>query len=255
MQPEQVARIVTDMSDLDIVINAVAYTAVDKAEMESEKARIINVDAVAALAKACQSRNVPLVHVSTDYVFDGKKQGGYIEDDATAPLNIYGRTKLAGEVAIRNSGARHIIIRTSWVYSAVGTNFVKTMLRLGRERDQLRVVADQYGSPTSAADIAATILQICGRVTQNPSESCFGVFNYAGSGTTSWYGFAKAIFDAVREIQKVPEVLPIPASDYVTPAQRPANSELNCSKIREVYDIQTVPWTEALERVLSELRS
>jgi len=255
-KPADVARTVEQASGIDLVINAAAFTAVDKAETEEPLATTINADTVGVLARACAARDLPLIHVSTDYVFDGEKPESYVETDMPNPLGVYGRSKLAGENAIRTSGTRYVIVRTSWVYSAFGANFVKTMLRLGAERDELRVVDDQYGSPTAAGDLAAAILTIAKRLTTASAKEHFGTFHYTGAGVTTWRGFAEAIFaQAGNWAGTRAHVVPISTAQYPTPARRPRNSRLDCSKIEQVYGIHTVPWTEALGSVLSELKS
>jgi dTDP-4-dehydrorhamnose reductase len=255
-KPADVMRAVEQASGIDVVVNAAAYTAVDKAENEEALANAINADAVGVLASACAARGLPLIHVSTDYVYDGEKPVPYVETDPTNPLSVYGRTKLAGEDAIRESGVRHVILRTSWVYSAFGANFVKTMLRLGAEREELRVVDDQYGSPTAAGDLASAILAIAKRLAGAPAAEQFGTFHYTGAGATTWRGFAEAIFARAGDWAGTrARVVPISTAQYPTPARRPRSSRLDCAKIERVYGIRPVPWTEALDRVLSELES
>ncbi len=235
-----------------LVVNAGAYTAVDKAESEPALAFAINRDGTARLAELCAVEGVPLIHISTDYVFDGTKPAPYVEDDPIAPLNVYGASKAEGEIALRERLPAHVILRTSWVYSSTGANFVKTMLRLGATRDELTVVADQIGSPTAADDIAEAIILIAGRLLAGTGE--FGTFHMTGSGETSWYGFAQAIFAQVAANgQKVPAVKPIPAKDYPTPARRPANSRLDCSKLERAYGIRLPHWQTSLERCLAVL--
>ncbi len=189
--PEQVFAVARASEPVDLVVNAAAYTAVDKAESEPDIARYVNTESVGALARACAVRNIPLLHISTDYVFDGAKLDPYTEEDQTRPLGVYGRTKLEGESAIRVVTHRHIIIRTSWVYSARGANFVRTMLRLGSEREELRIVDDQRGAPTAAADLAGAILTIAERLQDSRNSSQFGTFHYADEGETTWRRFAE----------------------------------------------------------------
>jgi dTDP-4-dehydrorhamnose reductase len=239
----------------DIVINAAAYTAVDKAESEPDLARKINATAVGALAEACASRGVPLLHVSTDYVFDGRKPASYVEDDSPNPLNVYGRTKWEGEEAIRQAGGPHVILRTSWVYSRHGANFPKTILRLAAERDRLNIVSDQRGCPTSAADIAATILSIAHRLSGNAQPGQLGTFHYAGAPDTSWFEFAGAIVAQARSWAGLKaELHPIPSISYPTPAQRPPNSRLDCTKLANAYAIVPKSWRHSLELVLNQLK-
>ncbi|MDN5780694.1 MAG: dTDP-4-dehydrorhamnose reductase [Luteimonas sp.] len=235
----------------DVVVNAAAHTAVDRAEAEPEAALRANALAPAAIAEACASRDALLVHYSTDYVFDGTSAPPYREDDPTSPLGVYGASKLAGEVAIRNSGARHLIFRTAWVYAAHGRNFLLTMLRLAAERDELRVVADQVGSPTSAAHIADTTAAILARDT-----SATGLWHLTCTGQTSWHGFAEAIMAGAVErglLDKAPRILPIPTSDYPTPAARPAFSVLDNSRLQRDFGLPGLDWRDALAQVLDTL--
>lgn len=244
--PSLVARIAPD-----VVVNAVAHTAVDRAEDEPEAAFLVNADAPRVLAEACRARDALLVHYSTDYVFDGRATRPYREDDPTAPLGVYGASKLAGEQAIQASGARHLIFRTAWVYAAHGQNFLRTMLRVGAEREELRVVADQVGSPTSAALIADVTAGILAR---EPRAS--GLWHLAASGQTSWHGFAEAIFaGACRAglLARAPRVVPIASSDYPTRAQRPAYSRLDTSRLEHAFQLQLPDWQTGLDAVLAEL--
>jgi dTDP-4-dehydrorhamnose reductase len=236
----------------DIVINAAAYTAVDRAESEPDIAWASNCTGPANLAAACHDAVIPLIHLSTDYVFDGSKLGPYHEDDPVKPLGVYGKSKEAGDRAVRDALARHVILRTAWVYSAHGHNFVKTMLRLAAERPVLRVVADQIGSPTSAADIAAAI----GAVVQqlNAGNSLWGTYHFAGAGAVTWHGFAEAIFALAAPWRgPPPNVEQIATADYPTPARRPANSVLDCRRIGEAFGIVPRPWRAALAEVIGEL--
>lgn len=251
-RPEEVAEIVRTTHAVDAVINATAYTAVDKAEAEPELARQINARSVEALARACGARHIPLVHVSTDYVFNGMKAGPYTEEDGTDPLNVYGLTKLEGEEAIRAAGNRHIILRTSWVYSAHGRNFVKTMLQLGAAREELRIVDDQHGAPTSAKDIAHAIFSVVRRIVAQEDESLFGTFHFTDSGETTWRGFAEAIFEQAATPIRA-RVVAISTAEYPTPARRPLNSRLDCTKIKRVYGLAPPPWRESLSAVMGEL--
>jgi dTDP-4-dehydrorhamnose reductase len=240
----------------DIVINAAAYTAVDRAEGEPEAAWAGNCIGPANLAAACHEARVPLVHLSTDYVFDGSKPGPYREDDPVAPLGVYGASKEAGDRAVREALARHVILRTAWVYSAHGHNFVKTMLRLGAERPVLRVVADQVGSPTSAADIAAAIRAVVQLVAAGNTR--WGTYHFAGGGAVTWHGFAEAIFALAAPWDSTgqgppPLVEAITTADYPTPARRPANSVLDCRRIGAAFGIVPRPWREALAEVIREL--
>jgi len=244
----------------DVVVNATAHTAVDKAESEPELAMAINRDGPAWMAAACADLGIPLIHLSTDYVFDGSKAGAYVEEDPVRPLGAYGVSKEAGERAVRDALPRHVILRTSWVFGAHGRNFVKTMLRLGEERPELGIVADQVGCPTAAADIADTVLAIARRVAGSPANALeggapWGTYHYSGAPCTSWHGFATAIFDLRREITGAapPALRAISTSDYPTPARRPANSELDCSKLRARFGIGPADWRASLAEVLNEL--
>jgi dTDP-4-dehydrorhamnose reductase len=237
-----------------VVVNAAAYTAVDKAESDKALAFAVNETGPRNLALACADLGIPLIHMSTDYVFDGAKAGPYTEDDPVAPLGVYGASKLAGEQAIREIHAQAIILRTAWVYGVHGNNFVKSMLRLGAEREALRVVDDQRGCPTSAADLAAAILILAKKLTGAVEKSAFGTFHCVGGGETTWCGFARGIFEAAQpRLAKTPRVEPIATADYPTPARRPANSVLDCSKLRAVHGITLPPWPTALRDMLAEI--
>jgi dTDP-4-dehydrorhamnose reductase len=236
----------------DVVINAAAYTAVDRAETEPDMAWAGNCTGPGRLAAACHAAGIPLIHISTDYVFDGSKQGPYREDDAVNPLGVYGRSKEAGDRAVREALPEHVILRTAWVYGAHGHNFVKTMLRVAAERPVLRVVADQTGSPTSAADIAAAIAAIVRRVTAGDHH--WGTYHFAGGGEVTWHGFAEAIFELAAPWRGAPPTVEaITTADYPTPARRPANSVLDCRHIGEGFGIVPRPWREALAEVIREL--
>ena len=235
-----------------LVINAAAYTAVDRAESEPDAAWAANCAGAGYLAAACREAAIPLVHISTDYVFDGEKAGPYREDDPVNPLGVYGRSKEAGDRALREALAEHVILRTAWVYSAHGHNFVKTMLRLAAERPVLRVVADQTGSPTSAADIAAAIATVVQRIAVGQGQ--WGTFNFTGAGAVTWHGFGETIFDLAEPWRgPPPRVEAITTTDYPTPARRPANSVLDCSRIGEAFGITPRPWRAALAEVIQEL--
>ena len=236
----------------DLVINLAAYTAVDRAESEPEAAWAANCAGAAHIAGACDESATPLVHLSTDYVFDGRKTGPYREEDAVGPLGVYGRSKEAGERAVRAAVARHMILRTAWVFGAYGANFVKTMLRLAAERPVLRVVADQRGCPTAAADIAAALMVIAAHIERG--EAKWGTYHFVGAGAASWHSFAQAIFDqAAPQLAACPQVEPITTGQYPTPARRPMNSVLDCRKIEEVFGISSPPWRTALASVIREL--
>ncbi|MBB3348863.1 dTDP-4-dehydrorhamnose reductase [Sphingomonas sp. BK069] len=235
------------------VINGAAYTAVDKAEHDQVTAWQVNALAPAAFAQACATAVIPLVQVSTDYVFAGDEPGAWEVDDPVAPLGVYGASKLGGELAVRTSGARAAIVRTAWVVSAHGHNFVKTMLRVGADRETLRVVADQHGAPTSAADLAAVLATIAVRLAQDESAPT-GTFHFSNAGATSWAGFAEEIFrqSALRGGPSA-TVEPIATADYPTPARRPANSLLSAQAITAAYGITPRAWAQALGDILDEL--
>jgi dTDP-4-dehydrorhamnose reductase len=235
------------------VVNAAAYTAVDKAEGDREAAFRINAEAPGVLARACAAGAIPLVHYSTDYVFDGQGARPYREDDPTAPLGVYGASKLAGEEAVRAAGGQHLVFRTAWVYGARGHNFMRTMLRLGAERDELRVVADQTGTPTPAAlvaDVTATALEQA----LAPTGVASGTWHLVAEGGTTWHGFAEAIFAeavAARLLPRAPRVVPIATADYPTPAQRPAYSCLDTSRLRRDFGVALPHWRDGLHGVVA----
>lgn len=244
----------------EFIINPAAYTAVDKAEDDRELATQVNTAAPGALARWAQSRNVPLIHFSTDYVFGGSGTALWRESDATGPLSVYGSTKLAGEVAIRAVGGSHLIIRTSWVYAARGANFLRTILRLARERKELRIVADQVGAPTPALVIAQTVAGLLsgGREAfAARAREAQGLVHFAAGGETSWHGFATAIVEGLRA-RGVPlaveQVTPIPTEAYPTRATRPRNSRLDLSRIRQVFGVSPPHWRDALDRELDALK-
>ncbi len=235
----------------DIVINAVAYTAVDKAESEPELAFEINSKTVGKLAQICRDRNAWLIHISTDYVFDGSQSYPYPETAPTHPLNVYGHSKLAGEEVILANCSNHIILRTAWVYGNGGkSNFVKTMLRLGAEREEIRVVADQIGSPTWTGDLAQAIAQLIPRL----KPEIAGIYHFTNSGVASWYDFAIAIFEEAQQYQfplKLKRVIPITTPEYPTPAKRPGYSVLDCSKIRQLLGTYSPHWRQGLRQMLN----
>jgi len=238
----------------DVVINAAAYTAVDRAEMDVDICFAVNRDGPENLAKACEQAGIPLVHVSTDYVFDGSRQAAYVESDAVAPLGVYGASKLAGELAVQHCCSRHIILRTSWVFSAHGNNFVKTMLRLGSERSELGIVGDQHGCPTSASELARAIYAL---VESDPNESVWGVYHFSQPAPTTWFGFAEAIFSEASGQgmdMKVSTLKAIATSEYPTPAKRPVNSVMDCSRFSQAFDFTIKPWSESLQEVIKELK-
>ena len=232
----------------DAVINAAAYTAVDKAESDAETAQIVNADAPAAMAQACAARDIPFVSISTDYMFSGAGATPWAPADPTDPLSVYGLTKRDGEVAIVKAGGRYAVLRTSWVVSAHGNNFVKTMLRLGAEREALAIVADQIGGPTGAAEIAQASITIAKTLVTEPEKS--GIYHFSGAPDTSWADFARVIFDAAN----IPcAVTNIPSSDYPTPAKRPLNSRLDCTATEIAFGISRPDWRESLSHILTQL--
>ncbi|NSY71881.1 dTDP-4-dehydrorhamnose reductase [Agrobacterium tumefaciens] len=238
----------------DVVVSAAAYTAVDKAESEPDIAFAVNRDGAEAVARAANDIGVPIIHISTDYVFDGTKTTAYVENDPTGPASVYGRSKLEGEQAVSESTDNHAILRTAWVYSEYGSNFVKTMLRLSESRDEINVVADQFGCPTSANDIAIAIVSIARKLATDPSAHLRGVFHMSGTGETNWAGFAKQIFAFSAENGgKSVVVNDITTEQYPTPAQRPANSRLDCSKLEEVYGIRLPEWQTSTRAVMTAL--
>ena len=238
-----------------VIVNAAAYTAVDKAETDADRAKAVNATAPGLLAQEAAALGAWLVHYSTDYVFDGSGDQPWREDDATAPLSVYGRTKLEGEQAIRHSGCQHLILRTSWVYAARGGNFAKTMLRLAAEREELQVIADQVGAPTGAdllADVTALVLH---RLQMRPELG--GTYHCVAAGQTSWHDYARHVVDWARAhgqpIKVAAEaVRPIPTSGYPTPAQRPLNSRLDTFKLRHAFGLHLPPWQHGVERMLME---
>lgn len=239
-------------TDADIIINAAAYTAVDAAEGDRATAQLVNADAPGAMARAAAARGLPFLHVSTDYVFDGAGGRPWEEGDPVAPLGAYGATKLDGERQVTAAGGPHVILRTAWVFSAHGKNFVKTMLRLGADRDMLSVVDDQRGGPTPAHEIAKTLIAIALSFHEGRGQS--GIFHFAGGPACTWADFAEAIF-AASALPRKPQVRRITTADFPTPAKRPANSVLNCTKIRDIYSIGQPDWRTGLRTVVRELET
>ncbi len=250
---ESVADYLRDQSPT-LVVNAAAYTAVDKAERELDQVRTANAVGPGLLAMLCDEHRIPLIHLSTDYVFDGTKRSPYVETDPITPLGKYGTSKAAGEAAIRKLLPEHVILRTSWVYSPGGANFVRTMLRLAAQRDVVRVVSDQVGSPTSADNLAGAILDIAEQIHSSPDHGKWGTYHLTGQGETTWHGFAEELFRlaAARGI-KTPQLDAIPTSAYPTPARRPAYSVLDNTKIEAAFGIRLRPWQESLAHCLDEL--
>jgi dTDP-4-dehydrorhamnose reductase len=242
----------------DIIINAGAYTAVDRAESERDLAFAVNGQAPGILAEEALRASAILIHYSTDYVFNGSKQGSWVEDDVTDPLSVYGASKLAGEEAIRGTGGRYLIFRTSWVYAPEGKNFLLTMLRLGRERDALNVVDDQMGAPTTAAELARATHGIATGILGekiDDSQAWSGIYHMTCPGSVSWCGFARAIFERGSALVdgKTPKVNPIATSEYPTPAKRPLNSVLSNAKLKRIFNVQLAPWESALDEVLATI--
>jgi dTDP-4-dehydrorhamnose reductase len=246
-----------------IVINSAAYTAVDKAETDAERAFQLNRDGARMLAEAAARRQVPILHISTDYVYGGKKNGGpYVEDDATDPQTVFGRSKLEGEMAVKEANPRHVILRTSWIFSATGRNFVKTMLAQAAERASVRVVDDQRGSPTYAPHLVAAILELARQLSarkddKGSDDEPWGVYHAAGTGTTTWRALAEEVFRCSGALGgPTAEVEPIKSADYPTPAERPMNSQLDCTKLERTFGLKLPPWqqgvAECVERLLKE---
>ena len=246
--PEAIIKIVED-TDADVIINAVAYTAVDKAEEEEATATSVNGTTVAQIAIVAAARNIPFLHISTDYVFEGGGTAPWHPDDETGPLSAYGRSKLIGEHGVIAAGGPHVVLRTSWVYSAHGNNFVKTMLRLGADRDALSIVNDQIGGPTEAGDIADALLTIAEKFIAGKGAT--GIYHFAGVPNCSWADFADEIF---TQANLTVDITGIPSSEYPTPAVRPLNSRMDCTSLETDYGIQRPDWRLSLSRVLATLK-
>lgn len=251
--PSRIPRVLKN-ADPDIVINCAAYTNVDLAEKEREKAMRINRDSPGVLAETCNAFGIPLIHVSTDYVFDGRSSRPYKENDPVCPVNYYGLTKKEGEDAIRSNLEKHIIVRTSWLYGRHGKNFVKTILRLAAERSEIRVVADQFGSPTWAVELARALLKVVETIWRTENKAPWGTYHFAGLGETSWYKFAEEIVNRAKKYQDltVRRVVPISTDQYPTPATRPGRSTLDSTKISETFGVTLTPWEESLSLMIKE---
>jgi dTDP-4-dehydrorhamnose reductase len=238
----------------DMVVNAAAYTAVDKAETEPAVARAVNALGAEHVARACAAHSIPIIHISTDYVFDGTKHRPYVEDDPTGPVNVYGRTKLEGEQRVAKACERHLILRTEWLHSRWGANFVKTMLRLAATRPSISVVDDQLGSPTYAPDLARIVLATAARIVADPAGMRWGIYHAVGGGETTWFGFAREVFRcAAAHGLPVADVTAIAASAYPTPARRPANSRLNCDRLRSLLGLELPDWRVGVQDCVARL--
>ena len=256
-RPAEVARILRAATP-DVIVNAAAYTAVDRAEQEEELATLINGTAVGEIAQAARQLGALLIHYSTDYVFDGRKDAPYAEDDVPHPISAYGRSKLAGERAIAQCGGRYLIVRTSWIYAARGHNFLKTVLRLARERDELRIVDDQIGAPTWARDLAAATAVMTKQARQEIARDDFesGLFHVTGSGATSWFDFAQAVVKQAEQyglLARKSKIVPIASSEYPVAATRPKNSRLSGARARHRFQIALPEWEQSLAVCMREL--
>lgn len=253
--PFQVENMVAK-SQASVVINAAAYTNVDRAETEQELAFAVNTDGPANLAGSCAKADIPLIQISTDFVFDGKKGAPYIESDPVSPLSVYAKSKADGDNKVRSHIKEHIILRTSWLYGVHGQNFVKTMLRLGKEKKIIKVVADQFGSPTSATDLAEALLTIADRI-QNSSKVDWGTYHYCGHGVTTWHRFAEKIFEITRKYEsiKITNVEPVTTAGYPAKAKRPHFSALDCNLIKKCFGITPKPWQESLKIMIDRIYS
>ncbi len=253
--PSAIARVVA-AERWSAVINAAAYTEVDRAESEEELAFAINAQAPAQLSAETTRYAIPLIHISTDYVFDGRKGAPYVEQDETAPVNAYGRSKLKGEMGVRAANPRYVILRTSWVYSPYRQNFVKTILRLAADRERLAIVADQRGCPTAAEDIAKACLGIALACASDPECAAYGTYHFAGAGEASWFEFASAIVDmASGRTGRAPQVAPIRTIDYPTPARRAPDTRLDCTAVARAFGVSAPPWRQSLEHTVDRLLS
>jgi dTDP-4-dehydrorhamnose reductase len=253
--PHAITRIIA-AEPWSAVVNAAAYTDVDRAENEVSAAFAVNAEAPSRVAAETRRREIPLVHISTDYVFDGRKGAPYVEQDEVAPLNAYGRSKLAGERGVRAANPRHVILRTSWLYSPYRKNFVRTILRLAAERDRLTIVADQRGCPTAARDIAKACLEVALRCASEPERAPYGLYHLAGAGEASWFEFASAIVEiAADRLGRSPQMVPIQTSAYPTPAVRPADTRLDCTAVVREFGVEPRPWRQSLADAIDRLLS
>jgi dTDP-4-dehydrorhamnose reductase len=253
-EPAALVRAVEKAGEIDLVLNAAAYTAVDKAESEPDLAFAVNARGPEALAKACAARDVPLIHISTDMVFDGEKAGAYVETDATNPLHVYGASKLAGEQAVLAGHDRALVARVSWLFSAYGQNFLQLMLRLGETQPVLRVVDDQRARPTASGDVAAFILSQAGRLARAPKGAAdWGLLHLVNAGEASRYDMAQTIFALAWPDRAAPKMEPVPTSAFPTPAKRALNGVLDTTRLQQVFGLQLRPWDEAMEDVIADL--
>ncbi|MGE0083130.1 MAG: dTDP-4-dehydrorhamnose reductase [Desulfococcaceae bacterium] len=252
-RPENIAECAKDFQP-DLLINAAAYTNVDKSESDVQTAFAVNKDGAANLADFCKKRNIPLIHISTDFVFDGKKTSPYLETDPVSPLGVYGKSKADGEEVVRKGLKEHIIIRTAWLYGVHGHNFVKTMIRLVQEREELGVVADQHGCPTCAADLAEAVLRVAQQICSDKDIS-WGTYHYCGKGIITWHGFTEKILELARPYFSIrtQKVNAINTAQYPTPARRPAYSALDCTRIRENFGVETKDWKESLKNTIVQI--
>ncbi|HEV7877801.1 dTDP-4-dehydrorhamnose reductase [Bradyrhizobium sp.] len=252
-EPKSVAAVVARERP-NIVVNTAAYTAVDNAETEPALARAINALGAEHVARACAAHSIPIIHISTDYVFDGTKTGAYVEDDPTGPTNVYGHTKLEGERRVAKACEQHLILRTAWLHSRWGANFVKTMLRLAATQPGISVVDDQSGSPTYAPDLARIVIAATARIAADPAGVRWGIYHAAGAGETTWFGFAREVFRCAAEYGlPVPDVTAIATSAYPTPTRRPANSRLNCDKLRLALGLELPDWRAGVQDCVARL--
>jgi len=240
--------------DPGLVINCAAYTAVDQAEKEPDLAFSVNRDGPAHLADACRKLSIPIIHISTDYVFDGQAKRGYRENDQANPLGVYGCSKWEGEEAVRYRLKEHLIVRTSWLYGVHGNNFVKTILRLAREKEELRVVSDQYGCPTWTGQLSGALVTLAGRIYEDRNRTPWGAYHFCSRGSTTWYDFAQAILNEAWQREPSPKasIIPIGTPDYPTPAKRPMWSVLDCNKIREAFHVSPKSWQKGLISMFDE---